>query len=63
MKVGLKDMKKAYKNVKIDKIEVPGFLLKIYFNRWCSINDVGYKILSWTLVSVCFIISLPMNLL
>lgn len=27
MKVGLKDMKKAYKNVKIDKIEVFGLFL------------------------------------
>lgn len=30
MKVGLKDMKKAYKNVKIDKIEV--FLFQLFFN-------------------------------
>lgn len=35
MKIGLKDMKKAYKNVKIDKIEVFGSWLQIYFNGSC----------------------------
>lgn len=30
MKVGLKDMKKAYKKVNIDKIEVLGSYLHIY---------------------------------
>ena len=29
MKTGLKDMKKAYKNVNIDKIEVCGYWLQI----------------------------------
>ncbi len=33
MKVGLKDMKKAYKKVDIDKIEVFGCWLQIYFNK------------------------------
>lgn len=32
MKVGLKDMKKAYKHVKIDQIEVFGSWLQIYSN-------------------------------
>lgn len=33
MKTGLKDMKKAYKNVNIDKIEVCGSWLQIYLIR------------------------------
>lgn len=33
MKTGLKDMKKAYKNVNIDKIEVRSSWLQIYLIR------------------------------
>lgn len=44
MKVGLKDMKKAYKNVKIDKIEVRGSQIKHF---------------SWEVWIVCWLFIIP----
>lgn len=55
MKVGLKDMKKAYKNVKIDKIEVcflvylkSVYFIKILYN-FNTKNSLEYGNLSWPL--------------
>lgn len=38
MKVGLKDMKKAYKKVNIDKIEVIIYLFRLYRLSWTGLD-------------------------